>query len=231
MTTAGEACRVAWRDAARVSFEACVAVRAFPAYKRQRHFSGLWWSATDGRHVGFESWLERDHVMALDFDRSVAAIASQPFWLRWSTASGRVVAHAPDYFARRGDGMAVVVDCRPLERRPARDAAKFAATEAACRLLGWEYRLVGDGDPVVTRNLRWLAGYRHARHAVQPVRAALREAFAVGCALIAGAEAVGDPVAVLPVLFHMLWCGELTVDLTMPLHETAMITAAAEALR
>ena len=40
---------------------------------------GLWWSATTGGHVGFESWLERDHLVALDFDRSIAGIASQPF--------------------------------------------------------------------------------------------------------------------------------------------------------
>jgi hypothetical protein len=33
--------------------------------------SGLWWSATTGGHVGFESWLERDQVMALDFDAAV----------------------------------------------------------------------------------------------------------------------------------------------------------------
>lgn len=37
-----------------------------------------------GGHVDFESWLERDHVMALDFDAAVVGIASQPFWLRWA---------------------------------------------------------------------------------------------------------------------------------------------------
>ena len=40
--------------------------------------SGRWWSATDGRHVGSESWLERD-LMLLDFDPTVIAIGSQPF--------------------------------------------------------------------------------------------------------------------------------------------------------
>jgi hypothetical protein len=28
--------------------------------KGQRHLPGRWWSATDGRHIGYESWLERD---------------------------------------------------------------------------------------------------------------------------------------------------------------------------
>jgi hypothetical protein len=80
--------------------------------------------------VGYESWLERDHVMALDFDPSVVGIASQPFWLSWTTAEGQGRSHAPDYLARRADGSAVVVDCRPMERRRARDLTKFGATTA-----------------------------------------------------------------------------------------------------
>src|SRR6478609_2553229 len=34
-------------------------VRRFTSRKGQRHLSRLWWSATTGGHVGFESWLER----------------------------------------------------------------------------------------------------------------------------------------------------------------------------
>jgi hypothetical protein len=39
-------------------------VRRFRPYKGQRHLPGEWWSATDGRLVGFESWLERDHLLS-----------------------------------------------------------------------------------------------------------------------------------------------------------------------
>ena len=96
-----------------VPLERALPVRRFGARKGQRHLSGLWWSATTGGHVGFESWLERDHLVALDFDRSVTGIASQPFWLYWTDPEGKRVSHAPDYFARRADGSAVVLDCRP----------------------------------------------------------------------------------------------------------------------
>ena len=40
-------------------------------------------------HVGFESWLERDHVMLMDFDPGITGIASQPFWLHWQDGDGR----------------------------------------------------------------------------------------------------------------------------------------------
>ena len=133
-------------------------VRQFTSRKGQRHLSGLWWSATTGGHVGFESWLERDHLLNLDFDPTVVGIASQPFWRHWIDAAGKPDSHAPDFFARRSDGSAVVVDCRPVERRRPRDVAKFEATARACALAGWEYRLLGEVDALVTANLRWLAG-------------------------------------------------------------------------
>jgi hypothetical protein len=43
---------------------------------------------------------------------------------------------APDFFARRSDGSAVVIDCRPVERRTPWDMAKFDATAAACAVGG-----------------------------------------------------------------------------------------------
>ena len=202
-------------------------VRRFAARKGQRHLSGLWWSASTAGHVGFESWLERDHLMLLDFDPLVAGISSQPFWLRWPGHGGRPVSHAPDFFARRLDGSAVVIDCRPEERRGPADVAKFDATAQACALAGWEYRLMGAADEVVAANVRWLAGYRHPRYYLPGQVGVLRRVFAAPAPLMIGAEAAGDPIAVLPVLFHLLWCHELAADLAVPLGPLTLVSAGA----
>jgi TnsA-like endonuclease N terminal len=225
----GTQCRVPMADAWAVRFEAMAPARRFNVRKGQRHLPGRWWSATDGGHVGYESWLERDHLMWLDFDPAVVGIASQPFWLSWVAPDGKGVAHAPDFFARRVDDSAVVVDCRPVDRRAARDVIKFDATRRACELLGWEYRLVGAPDAIVTANLRWLAGYRHPRHRIAGLAAALRDAFAEPALLFAGAQRVGDPIAVLPVLFHLLWRHELVTDLSVSLHSCSTVTSPAVA--
>jgi len=79
----------------------------------------------------------------------------------------------------------------------------------------------------VTANLRWLAGYRHPRHQLPETVAVLRRVFATPTPLMAGAEAAGDPVAVLPVLFHLLWCQELTIDLSTPLHQGTLVRPSA----
>jgi hypothetical protein len=218
--------RMVLADAWSAPFERYLPVRRFPSYKGQKHYPGQWWSATMGGHVGFESWLERDHLMLLDFDPAVIGVSSQPFWLFWAIESGKVRSHAPDYFARLGDGSALVVDCRPAERIRPKDAAKFDATRVACEQVGWRYRVVGATDAILTANVRWLAGYRHPRHDVAPVAAALREAFATPTPLMTGAEAAGDPIAVLPVLFHLLWRHDLRADLSTPLRPGTTVTLA-----
>ncbi|MEV6097249.1 TnsA-like heteromeric transposase endonuclease subunit [Nocardia sp. NPDC051981] len=219
--------RVGLADAWAVRLESAAPVRRFASYRGQRHLSGSWWSATDGRHVGFESWVERDHVMALDFDPRVVAIASQPFWLFWpSDGGGRGFrSHAPDFFARGADGTGIVVDCRPENRRKPRDLAVFEMTRQACELVGWEYRLLGVPDPVVTANLRWMAGYRHPRYFRDDVAERLQAAFAEPVGLMDGAEVVGDPIAVLPVLFHLIWCHRLAADLSRPLRAVTPVRA------
>jgi hypothetical protein len=224
VTEDGVAHRAELADVWPVRFEAMAPVRQFNSRKGQRHLPGRWWSATDGRHVGYESWLERDHVMLLDFDPAVVGIASQPLWLSWTTEDGTARSHAPDYFARRADGSAMVVDCRPIERRKPRDVAAFEATRQACELLGWEYRLVGAPEAVLVRDVRWLAGYRHPRHGVLELLEPLRVAFAEPAPLMATVESVGDSIAVLPVLFHLLWRQELVTDLSVPLHPAVTVT-------
>jgi len=92
--------------------------------------------------------------------------------------------------------------------------------------VGWEYRLAGAADEIVAANVRWLAGYRHPRHCQDAAGAALRRVFAAPGPLMAGAEAAGDPIAVLPVLFHLLWRQDLVVDLSVPLHPVTTVTGA-----
>ena len=193
--------------------EDAVAVRPFRWSRGQEHFPGWWWLATTGRHVGYESWLERDHLMLLDFDPAVTAVAAQPFWLHWNDGR-RSRRHAPDFFARLDDGTGVVIDVRADDRIGRPDAEAFEATARACEFAGWEFRRVGTVDPVLAANVRWLSRYRHPRCTGPPwVADALRQAFSVAAPLLAGAAETGDSLAVLPVLFHLMWRRELAADL------------------
>ena len=192
------------------SFELqCSPVRVFPSYRGQRSFPGLRWFATTQAHVGHESWLERDQLMALDADPDVVGVVSQPFWLHWSVG----IRHAPDYFARRRDGSALVIDVRDDDRISTDDQQKFDRSAMVCESIGWSYRRVGVLDSVLRANLRWLSGIDTPRVLRPALAGNLVEVFARTRPLMSGVLAVGTPLVVLPVLFHLLWHRQLEVDL------------------
>ncbi|MDI5975855.1 TnsA-like heteromeric transposase endonuclease subunit [Amycolatopsis magusensis] len=206
-----------------VPFERVLQVRKFSSFRGKRSFAGLWWSCTTDDHVGFESWLERDHVMALDFDPAVVGFSSQPFRLSWQEA-GKTRSHTPDYFARLSDGTGVVVDVRADDRIERQDMEAFAATARACESVGWQFRRVGALDAVRAANLRWLAGYRHPRCLHARRAADLQRVFRDPVPLLDGVGRVGDPIAVLPTLFHLLWRHVLETDLdSSPLAASSMV--------
>ena len=87
-------------------------------------------------------------------------------------------------------------------------------TARACAVAGWEFRRVGEADRVLAANVRWLSRYRHPRCGGRGGGGALAEVFAAGRPLFAGAALAGDRLKVLPVLFHLMWRGDLVADLT-----------------
>ena len=154
---------VALEDAALLNFGSVKAFRKPPAYRGQRNFPGWWWSATTRSHVVYESWLERHHIVEADRDVRVTGISGQPFQLTWPEGK-KQMRHVPDLFSRMLEGAGVVTDCRPADKMEDKDFRhKAAVTAAACRIIGWDYRVVGEPDPVWAANLRWLSGYRHPR--------------------------------------------------------------------
>jgi hypothetical protein len=218
----GTETRASLHDCSGLPLESALPVRTFSRFHGQRNNPGLWWSATQRRHIGFESWLERDHLTLLDFDPGIVAIAAQPFRLCWHEHDGSR-SHVPDFFARCSDGTAVVLDVRPAARIGPKDAAVFATTRAACALTGWRYRLVHEPDPVLMANVRWLAGYRHPRCHRPDLECAAETVFANPTPLMAGAAALGDRLATLPAVFHLMWQRRLFADLSLPLSDETLL--------
>lgn len=217
-----------WQAAAtEVAFEQCPPLRPFSARKGKRIAPGWWWSATTGRLVHYGSAAMRLHLMLLDRDPRVSGLASRPLELRWRAPDG-VRTHAPQLMLRLTDGQGVLADCTARAELSRRQRSLAAAVGEVCAAVGWRYWVLGPVDPVYRRNVTWLAGYRHPRyHAGQQLAAALRESFADRTPLWEGARRAGDPMVVLPALFHALWAGQLSADLGAPLHERMPVWAPA----
>jgi hypothetical protein len=223
----GQVVQQRWADAVlAVAFEELEPVAAFPVVPGHRWGPGQWWSATTGRHVSCGSAAMRAQLTVLDRDPDVVGLAGRPVRLLWRDGRGQVRSWAPQLFARYRDGTAVLADCPNRPEAGGERAQKAAKVlEAACAQAGWSYRRLEPLEETLSANLKWLAGYRHPRNAGRPpLTAAVGEAFAQPRPLLEGAEAVGDPIEVLPAVFHALWHGHLTTPLDVPLHERALVS-------
>lgn len=172
--------------------------------------------------------MERDHLVALDFDAAVVGIVSQPFWLVWTPERGKPRRHAPDFLVRSADGTVAVLDSRPLHLVRERDREAFAAAGRACAAVGWGYAVWDRMDTTIVANQRWLAGYRHPRCFDEMVTSRLLEVFTTPSPLMDGAELAGDPLGTLPVLYHLLWKQLLVADLAVVLSHRTIVRTAAE---
>ncbi len=79
-------------------------------YQRQRHMPGRWFSTTAGCFLEYESLLERDWMLLMDFDREVEWMCEQPLRLRYSK-DGRPASHVPDLLVWRS-GTPVLCDVK-----------------------------------------------------------------------------------------------------------------------
>ncbi|MFE3187096.1 TnsA-like heteromeric transposase endonuclease subunit [Streptomyces violascens] len=215
-----------------VRFEHAPPVSAFPVVPGRRWGPGWWWSATMGRHVAHGSAAMRAQLILLDRNRRVVGLSARPVRVVWRDERSRVRSWIPQLFARYADGTGLLADCPAAEGAGGVRAQRAQAVlDAVCGLVGWRYRRLGPPDAVMASNVAWLAGYRHPRcRGHGDLEEAVLDAFARPRPLIEGTGMVGDPLQVLPVVYHALWAGRLETALKVPLHERVMVrrTAAGE---
>lgn len=190
--------------------------RTLRSYRGQPHYSGMYWSATTGTHVVYESRLELARLLLADFDPAVVSILAQPFQLSVQV-DGRTSRHVPDLLLLDRSGLAHVVDVKPANLLDEQAVARTLAW--AGQLIeahGWRFEVWSGCDGVLLTNLRFLAGYR---------RPSLFNQSLIG-EVLAGVDD-GDTIAtverrlvarqpahvVRPALLHLVWRGEISADL------------------
>lgn len=191
----------------------------------QKHYSGTYWSATESRHIVYESRLELARLLFADFDRAVHRICAQPFLLA-KLSDGVERKHIPDYLLITDQGP-TVVDVKPAHRLSKPEvAATFAWTRAALERRGWMYEVWSEPNEVEFQNVRFLAGFRRGSLFEPSLLAALRGVAPDGNSIgkvISELSAWPEPLT-RSALFHLLWSQEFAVDVSHPLSATSTLT-------
>lgn len=184
---------------------------------------GHWFSTTAGRFLDYESLLERDWMLMMDFDREVEAICEQPLRLHY-IRGGRPASHVPDLLVWRR-GRPELCDIKSEERlEDPRFEAQVEATEMACAQAGLGYCVLSEPEPQLLANVRWLAGFRAPPPDPDSERGRMLAALAVApCMIFELLLRSREPMLARPVLMHLLWAGEAEADLSQPLREESHV--------
>ncbi|UWM52344.1 TnsA-like heteromeric transposase endonuclease subunit [Streptomyces carpaticus] len=217
-----------WSTASVDLLQSACAWRTFRWYRGQKHYSGIYWSATMRDHVIYESRLELTRLLFADFDLSVRGIVAQPFLLK-TVLQGKVRRHIPDYLLLT-EQVPMVVDVKPLHRLSKPEVEfTFDWTRRAVESRGWKYEVWSDPPAAELENIRFLAGYRRDWLFSPEILEELREADLDGLRL-------GQAVGCLPdhpepqvrsAIHHLLWTQALVTDLDRPLGSSHLLKRAA----
>lgn len=172
------------------------------------------------QHIAYESFWGRAFLMNLDRAKTAVGVASQPMWLRWREPKRN---HAPDYFVRRNDGAAILVDVKPKELTKPEDAAKFELTRRLAAALGWSYVVFDELPGATEANLRFLLRYRDP---------AWTDGVDLAMLSIPTEMRLGELARLLDdhapsgigAAYALIWSGEVGVDLSRPLSPTSRVS-------
>lgn len=193
----------------------------------QRNRTGDFFFSSTRHHVAYASLEELQLLLALDHQQTVSGILSQPFMLKFVRDDARE-SHVPDYFVVRGNGDQEVWDVRPLDPIDDRLARKALLTREFCRAVGFQYRVFDGMSSVTKLTLTFLHAYADGRrYRPDPATAVvLLKHFTPESDL---RHALGEldaaPRWIRMWVYHMLWCGDLEMDLSKPLSDARKLRA------
>ncbi|SCZ64684.1 TnsA endonuclease N-terminal domain-containing protein [Thiohalomonas denitrificans] len=211
-------------------------VRRIP--KNYRHVTGMLGSSRSERKPFYESPLERDFFILLDFDPRVASFEEQPVAVHYQDDMGTWRRYTPDVlvlYKEEAHKRPLLFEIKPrevlrsewksLERR-------FRAAYQVAKARGWGFRTVTDREIRTPRleNIKFLRGYRDTpadeeacELMVQTVTS--KQAITVQGLLDTLATDRWEQARLIPSVWHLTATGRLQVDMDIPLTMVSTLTS------
>jgi hypothetical protein len=182
-----------------------------------------------GAQAHFESSVERDALLVLDFEHPNARIETQPFTIRYS-ADGRKRLYTPDIllsYADEGSEITIIFEVKEkaeLERNATKFEPKFKIANKVCADRGWGFEILTDDDlgEEYIKNVMFLRFYLQAKGSVDDMNrliGALRETPGVSPDTLMKACYLSKQrqLEALPALWHLVANKVIKTDLTIAL--------------
>lgn len=211
-----------------------MAVRRIP--KNYLNVTGRLAHGPNSEQSDFESLLEKDYLLALQFDPSVEYFEVQPVHV---PVPGHAKPYTPDVLVRYKPGprggqfRPALVEVKPREllaRKVKEFAPKFKAAKSFARAQGWTFRILTEIDIRNQRleNIKFLREFRRRPIEREKMQAVLDHLQALsGCTtsatLVKSLEPSGDLESVAawyPVVWRLVYDKKIEIDLDAPMAES-----------
>ena len=164
--------------------------------------------------VAYESRLEMTILLQLDFNKTIQQVVSQPFVLHYQ-ANKRIYRHTPDFLAIYDNGAAEIINVKPRRFiQVERNRRAFTVCQKAAVEMGWAYSTRCEIDSIYLRNLKWLSGYRRVPVGFSKYGPQLLRITNTSISIDDAIDVIEElPTIIRPILFHLLWSGDIQADL------------------
>jgi hypothetical protein len=211
-------------------------VRKIP--KNHLVVTGSFASRKNAQMDGFESLLEKEYMLLLDFDEQIERFDPQPVTI---PVPGILKGYTPDvlvYFyldaitgKSRKPLLTEIKHTDDLKRNAEKYAPKFAAAEQYAIEHDWEFRVTTQNDIRIPRlaNIKFLREYRNIEPSTEDIAWLIHLVKNLGgtttpAALLEQLVANDDDqLHWLPVIWHSILTHELVADLDKPLNHESVI--------
>lgn len=137
-------------------------IRKIP--KNYRNVTGVLTNPNTRTRHAFESTLERDYLLLLNFNNHVVSYDEQPVKISWKDSSNQEKSYTPDVLVNYHDASSTLVEIKyrsELLEKWAELKPKFKAAIAYCRSRGWRFKIITEVEVRRSelKNIKFLNGY------------------------------------------------------------------------
>lgn len=207
-------------------------VRKIP--KSHRSVTGLVASKKNQRMASFESSLERDLILLLEFDLNVEYYEEQPITINYIDSEGKEHIYTPDIFVKYRKDIVPAKWMTPLlyEVKYRQDLfanwkelkPKFRAARAYAKTRGWKFQIITEQEIKTSylQNVKFLLPYRRLSFEWSEQEFVLNKLKDMGetnpeSLMLACYKDPMNRAKLIPVMWHLVSISMIGIDLGLPL--------------
>ena len=199
--------------------------------KNYRSLTGKLYSLKNQKSIYFESKLERDFFLTLEFDKDVISYEEQPVRLSYER-NGRTYPYTPDCLVQYTDRLSCIVEVKysdELKDKKVFLKEKFDQIEDYLNLNDFDFKLFSelDIDPIALENIHFIYNYVTIRnkHIVSETFEKVKDMDSITYIKLLNALSTNryKQAEYIPYIWYLVLIGKLEIDLSRAICDHTII--------